>query len=616
MMYSDEADRERLRFLARYNHRITEVLDVRDRILASTQYARVGDKAKLLWLFLTNKALLKNEDLLNEQTIASVIYEIPDFNPLVHTTVRVAVTTMRKRLEAYARSEGKQDRLRIELNGYVPRFDFMPLPASVGQPASAMIALMPLFTSGWNNSEERAAKDVNERLAFVLEAGYGISTVLVSEADAKKGPQEAAQSHGTPYVFEGWLIKDENLLVFYNVRSAQQNSSVCDGSASSDAEKPGIVALQIAEHLGDPNAFLTATERIRAQARREQLEVSQRLQDGYYQLALRTPTSVTKARDFFEQVLHLDANCAIAHSGLAECFLIQSWYPFGTPGRYWFDRARTEALKALQLAPNLPHAMACLGYSLAFTMCDWRAAEDLLRQAASAPTPCVRAKHWLGNLLVMQARFAEAQRYLDEAAMHEVDGVVCRKTRGDAAYYSGDYPKALALYHAALDQSHVPSLLVHLFIAFCHEQLKDLPKALEHIELASKDANENCLLLAARGHMLASLGHRQEAEQVLQRLHDRSSSRDVPPYCFALLYVSLGVKNKALLALEASVTKPIEHFFWIAVDPRFKALRLEPRFAALLKRIGLTTTTVPTATPTTPSSANSGLTRPSAKLRR
>lgn len=61
----------------------------------------------------------------------------------------------------------------------------------------------------------------------------------------------------------------------------------------------------------------------------------------------------------------------------------------------------------------------------------------------------------------------------------------------------------------------------------------------------------------------------------------------MPPYDLGVIYAGLGELDRAFSLLDESVTTNDSQGMILPVDPRLDALRGDPRFAALLRRMGL-----------------------------
>jgi hypothetical protein len=66
-----------------------------------------------------------------------------------------------------------------------------------------------------------------------------------------------------------------------------------------------------------------------------------------------------------------------------------------------------------------------------------------------------------------------------------------------------------------------------------------------------------------------------------------SKQRYVSPYLIALIYTALGDKNETFAWLDEADKAHDLNAVRLKVDPRFASLRSDPRFNALVQRIGL-----------------------------
>jgi Flp pilus assembly protein TadD len=92
---------------------------------------------------------------------------------------------------------------------------------------------------------------------------------------------------------------------------------------------------------------------------------------------------------------------------------------------------------------------------------------------------------------------------------------------------------------------------------------------------------------AGLGYVYAVSGSKAEARKILAELQHLSEHSYVPATDMALIYAGLGEKDKAFARLDKAYE---EHSFSLSnlkVEPRFDPLRSDPRFADLLRHIGL-----------------------------
>jgi len=89
------------------------------------------------------------------------------------------------------------------------------------------------------------------------------------------------------------------------------------------------------------------------------------------------------------------------------------------------------------------------------------------------------------------------------------------------------------------------------------------------------------------GHAYAVAGQRGEAQKMIEELKEQSKREYVWPYNIAIIHVGLGEKDRAFEWLEKACQDHSDELIYLKVEPMFDPLRSDPRFEALLKKIGL-----------------------------
>ena len=92
---------------------------------------------------------------------------------------------------------------------------------------------------------------------------------------------------------------------------------------------------------------------------------------------------------------------------------------------------------------------------------------------------------------------------------------------------------------------------------------------------------------ASLGHALAISGRKADARQILDELKQLAKQKYVSADGIAFIYVGLGENDQAFAWLERAIAERSPMLFWLRVEPLYKNLRSDPRFAALLKKMGL-----------------------------
>lgn len=99
-------------------------------------------------------------------------------------------------------------------------------------------------------------------------------------------------------------------------------------------------------------------------------------------------------------------------------------------------------------------------------------------------------------------------------------------------------------------------------------------------------------MLATLGYALARAGKRDEAMQVLETLHERAQTRYVSALDVAVVHAGLGDADRVFQWLDKAFLERSTWLVHIAWDDRFAEFHNDPRFHALLRRIGLPAVTM------------------------
>ncbi len=93
--------------------------------------------------------------------------------------------------------------------------------------------------------------------------------------------------------------------------------------------------------------------------------------------------------------------------------------------------------------------------------------------------------------------------------------------------------------------------------------------------------------LAALGHAQAAAGRTEEARATLAELPRLDQERKVSPFFIALVHAGLGDQDAAFAALERAFAERSGSFRYLKIEPRLDPLRADPRYADLMRRVGL-----------------------------
>jgi TolB-like protein/DNA-binding winged helix-turn-helix (wHTH) protein/Tfp pilus assembly protein PilF len=300
------------------------------------------------------------------------------------------------------------------------------------------------------------------------------------------------------------------------------------------------------------------------------------------------PTGLRRSVELYRRAIEIDPAYALAYAGLAETY---RRLPFGAdvPPAEAFEPARAAALRAIELDPSLGEGYAGLGWVKFWYEFDWAGAEAEFRRALDLNPNISEAQLGLGHLLSTLGRTDEGLRHIQRA--RELDPLSPIANTLEAGYLLGRGRRAEADERLRLALEIAPRFWVAHMTKAGFELTDRRPDlALRSLERAQEySGGETTQALSLIGARHAANGQRAEAQAILDGLLRRSRERYVPPTSLATVYAALGRNPEALDALERAYDVRDLRLAFMKSDPRWNALRGEPRFAALLARMKLDT---------------------------
>ena len=304
---------------------------------------------------------------------------------------------------------------------------------------------------------------------------------------------------------------------------------------------------------------------------------------GRYWWNKRGPGLLTSI-DFFTKALDVDPTFALAYSGLADAYVQLGYGSLLRPDDA-FPKARAAAERALALDSTLAEPHATLGYVNMYYAWDWRAAEREFRRALVLDPSYATGHEWYGLFLAAMGRTDEA--IAEERRAQELDplSTAVAGTSAWVQYYGGRFDAADRELRVALRED--PGFaLGHFYLGRVHESRGDLKAALAEYD-ATGPLQRWVPTIAARGRVLALSGRTGEARATIAEMDAMSRNAYVTAYAMALVHAALGQRDSAFAWLDRGVAERTHWLVWLNRDPRWQSIRGDPRFAALVKRVGL-----------------------------
>jgi tetratricopeptide (TPR) repeat protein len=246
-------------------------------------------------------------------------------------------------------------------------------------------------------------------------------------------------------------------------------------------------------------------------------------------------------------------------------------------------RARDAVLRALQIEPRLGGAYATLGQIKVQYDRDWDGAEaDFAHAIALNPSLSEPHLHW-GVLLGMRGEFDRGLEELKQAQQLEPLLTTAKTRTASLLYWARRYDEAIAQITESLALDDRPGI-AHALLGriYLHTGRYDLALA----EFA-KTPGPTPGSFGDVGQTLALSGRRAEALAELDRVLKLSTQRYVSAVDIASIYAGLGDTDNALAWLDRALQERASALGWLAQNPTFDRLHDDPRFAAIVDRVGL-----------------------------
>jgi TolB-like protein/Tfp pilus assembly protein PilF len=389
-------------------------------------------------------------------------------------------------------------------------------------------------------------------------------------------------------VLEGNLQKSGD-----HIRVTARLISVADGASlwagTFDEKMTDVFAVQdaISQKVADALAVrLSGQEKERLTRRyTDNVEAYQLYLTGRYHWAKFTPPDIRKAIGFFQQAIELDPKYALAYFGFAEAnrsLAINA----DVSSKDCLPQAKAAAIKALEIDDSLAEAHASLSFSLIWYDWDWDGGAREAQRAIALNPNSAHSHFALAHVLSDQGRHDQA--LAEVARARELDPVflLYRALEGMFFHHARRDAEALDRLQKTVDLD--PNFWVtHLMLGKVYTQQRKYSEAIEEFGKARELSHGNSEAIASVGYAAALAGDKLKAQAVVNELRALSNEHYVPPVNAALVLSALGETDKALASLEKGCAERDVRLTLLKVDPRWDSLRSNPRFIAILKRIGL-----------------------------
>ncbi|MDA4113057.1 MAG: tetratricopeptide repeat protein [Thaumarchaeota archaeon] len=309
---------------------------------------------------------------------------------------------------------------------------------------------------------------------------------------------------------------------------------------------------------------------------------------GRYHLTRYSEGEVRKAAELFAQATKIDDQFASAYAMSAQCEMFLGFFGFVAPS-VGFAKARPLLRRAIEIDDHLDIAHMLMGRLLMDADWDWPGAEAEFRRVIEMSPNSAEAHYRYALLLLNLLRNSEALAEIKTAEELDPLSVAVNQVAGSILFFSGRTREAIGRLERAIEIDPQAAFAHdNLGLARCQEGNAD--EGIAEIKKAMELDPNNVMFMTDLCYAYASAGRSDEAKMILARVEadERSNGAvHVPPVALAGMYACLGETDRALEWLQKAYSEHSPYLCSLKVERWFEGIRADPRFVALLERVGL-----------------------------
>ena len=453
------------------------------------------------------------------------------------------------------------------------------------------LAVLPLENVSKDPAQEYFADGMTEALISDLARIKALRVISRTSAMKYKGAQKAlpeiARELNVDAILEGSaLLLGKRVRIQVQLVSARTDETLW--AERYDRELEDVLGLQsdVAKAVAKEIAIQVTPREAAQLADRHAVNAEAHVEymKALHLRAAGSPQAIELGIRHLHRALELDPNYAPAWAALAECHNVRAGRGMAPPAEASAE-AEVAARKALALDDQSAEAHTALG-SLQIHRRELPAAIRSFQRAIELNPGLASAHYWLGRALYCSGRHADAQPEMLEALRLDPLSMLIHTAVGDAYYYAREYERSVIYYRMAteLDARFDGA---HTDLARSLEALGQFDDARAQYEEGRRLSGGVAGPSFGLAHLEASMGHEAEARRMLAELTAARAHRVVSAWGIAALHASLGDIDEAFQWLDVAVEEEATGLIFLRVHPRMDAIRQDPRYGALLQRVGL-----------------------------
>jgi tetratricopeptide (TPR) repeat protein len=296
---------------------------------------------------------------------------------------------------------------------------------------------------------------------------------------------------------------------------------------------------------------------------------------------MRTEGGLQKSVEYFKKAIAVDTNYALTYAGLADAYFIQAYWGW-IPWTEGVKMSKELALKSLSIDKNLAEGHTVLGALLNYKEWKWEEAQKEFQTALELNPNYVTSHHYYSELLNILRQNNEARNQINLALKLDPFVPVLHALSSRWYYNEGKLKESLdeCRILEELDPEYYFRSNYWLEFYIYVKQKEDM-KAVEALQKALNVDFFN-------SNLIKDLYKQSGINGLLNWLIELELKRSNPSSNkLSLWFNMLGKKKEALDWLEKALANPSPGFASLNNNSDYDNLRSEPRFQAIIKKMGL-----------------------------
>jgi serine/threonine protein kinase/predicted Zn-dependent protease len=454
------------------------------------------------------------------------------------------------------------------------------------------LAILPLENAGGDPETEYLSDGVAETLINTLAQLRKIRVVPRAVAFRHRGPGvdplAIGRELGVRAVLAGRMVqRSEDLVISVELVDVDRQAQLWGGRYQ--RKMADLIALQeeltteISEKL---RLQLTGEEKKRLRKRPTQhTEAYKLVLKSRHALSKFSPEGLRQAIALCEQAILIDPRYAAAYAELSLAYNQSVFFGYGAAAEM-LPLAKVAAKKALQLDETLAEAHLSLALVLLLQSWDFSGAERECRRALELNPDYYGGHFGMGALNAIRGRFEDAIAPSKRALDLEPFFGLPSHHLGVAYHLAGRLDSAIEQLHKVLE-IYPDNAVVHALLADAYACAGRPKQAMEQCEEALAADRGAPIVRLRVACSYVKIGRTEEARKILQEAESVWKPGDPLSHFIAAAHARLGEKDAAFEWLERAFQERETFLVYFKVHPLFEGLRGDPRFDALVKRIGI-----------------------------